>query len=469
MNFLGLTLLLGNLVVAPVIMMVSRSVRAVVFAAAVGYVVLSPRAGVNIPGLPKFTKDAAISYGLLIGLALFRADLVRRFRPRWIDAFFVVAMCSPFVSSVTNGLGAWDGMSEFYGRMMTWGVPYLVGRMLIHSPEDVREFAIAVLLTGMAIVPLCLIEIRLSPQIHRWVYGVHATAFHMSIRLGGYRPTLMFRHGIEVGSCLACSTIIGVWFSLAARGVRPLGVPVRLHTAVIFFVSVISRSLGALILLFGSTGVAAFTRFSRLKIALLALALATPTYLAMRITGVWSPDFAVAIVEELVDPSRARSFAARIYQEQELGGKAKLRLPFGWGGHNRFRVFDDYGEATTVVDSLWLITFGKYGLVGLVGLYGMLCVPSILIVRRTPARYLLHARMAGVVGLILALAIANADSLQNAFYSPLMMMASGALATTAVSVRAWLPKDPRRTGQAAGAPTPPPGAAPDRVAAAPIS
>lgn len=438
MNPLGLILLFGNLLIAPAIIMLVRSTRGLVFSVVVGWVILSPRAGINLPGIPRFTKDFAVAYGVLIGVLLFRGDLIRRFKPRKIDVLLLMCLFGPFISSMMNGLGPWDATSELYGRVMVWGVPYLLGRVLVRNLDDVKDCALAVLLAGMVLVPFCLIEIRLSPQIHRWVYGTHPAPFHMAKRLGGYRPMLSFRHGIEVGTWLACSGAIGFWFSLVATRERMLWMPVRACTTILLIVNFMCRSLGSLVLLAGSIGVAIFSRSSRTKFALLLLTLATPTYLFLRITDVWSPDMLVNFVAQNIDESRASSFAARIHQEQVLGEKAKDRILFGWGGHNRFRVFDDFGQQTTVVDALWIITFGKYGLFGTIGLYGMLCVPSILIVRRTPARLLLHPMMAGVVGLILAVAIANGDSLQNAFYSPVMMIAAGVLATTSFSLRSWL-------------------------------
>lgn len=446
MNSLGLIFLVGNLALAPLIIMFDRSTRGMCFAIAVGWIVLSPRAGINLPGIPAFTKDFSVSYGVLIGILLFRGDLIRRFRPRPIDIFCLLCLIGPFISSMSNGLGAWDACSELYGRTIVWGTPYLIGRVLVKDLDDVRDCAMALLMSGLVIVPLCLIEIRLSPQLHRWVYGTHAVPFHMAKRLGGYRPTLMFRHGIEVGTWLATSGIIGIWFSMIGTRERLLGLPLRAQTAILIVVNLISRSLGSIMLLTGSFIVALATRSTRTKIALMALALGTPTYLALRITNVWSPIIVIDLVDQFIDSERAESFSARVFQEDELGNKARRKIYFGWGGHNRFRVFDEFGEHTTPVDPLWLITFGKYGLFGIVGLYGMLCMPAILVTLRTPARYLLHPKMAGVVGLMLAMAIATGDSLQNAFFSPLMMVAAGALSTTAISLKAWLPSPngPRR-------------------------
>lgn len=440
MNSLGIIILFANFLIMPMIMAMVKGTRGVILSVAAGWIILSPRAGINLPGIPVLTKDFAVPYAAAIGILVTRSHLLRRLRFAWIDAFFVCALISPFASSISNGLGAWDASSEMYGRMATWGIAYLIGRIIVDNLKDVRDCAVAVMLAGIIIIPLCLFEIRMSPQLHRWVYGIYQQPFHMAKRLGGYRPMLMFRHGIEVGTWLASSGIIAVWFCLVNPRVRVLLAPVTVHAALLIIISLISRSLGSLALLFSSSLGATAARVLRMRIALLAIALSVPTYITLRASGFWSPDFIVEIVEQYGEPKRAASFAARVYQEEELGTKARQRLILGWGGHNRFRVFDDFGQQTTAVDPLWIIIFGKYGLFGLVSLYGMLCIPSILIVLRTPARYLFHANMAGVVALILALFIANADSLQNAFYSPLMMIAAGALATTAVSIRRWLPQ-----------------------------
>ena len=467
MNSLGVILLFANLLFAPLLVMLIKGVRGVVLAFAIPWLILSPRAGVNLPGLPLFTKDQAVSMGVLFGVLLFRAEITQRIRLKPIDLFMLVWLVSPSISSLTNGLGAWDAMSEFYGRVLVWGVPYLTGRAMIRSLEDVRQCAIAVIISGLIAAPFCLLEMRLSPQLHRWVYGVHAAPFHMAIRLGGYRPTLMFRHGIEVGSWMACASIIGIWFGIVAGRERFMHAPARVHAGILLVVTILSRSLGTLVLLLGTSCIALFTKATRIKLALIALVIATPAYIGLRTSGTWSPDIIADMVETYVDADRASSLRARTYQEEELGAKAAQKRLFGWGGQNRFRVFDDEGEATTPVDALWLIAYGKNGMFGLFGLYGMLCVPALIIILRTPGSLLVHTRMAGVLGLMMAIMIATGDSLQNAFFSPLMTLSAGALATTAVSLRSWLPnkrnavpRAPVQTNNTAQPPARPPANAP---------
>jgi len=438
-NALGVINLFVYIGLAPLAFAFLRKPRYVMLIVAGGWLTLSPRAGMSISGLPELTKDFAVSYGLTLGLLLFRSELLQRYRFHALDLFAMLWLIAPAISSLSNGLGAWDAASEFYGQVFRWGMPYFVGRVLIGSLDDVRECAIGILLAGLVAAPLCLIEIRLSPQLHRWTYGVHQAPFHMTARLGGYRPMLMFRHGIEVGSWMACATAIAAWFAFTGPTRRLLSVPQIAIAAGMFVVSLMCRSLGALALLFGTMAAATVFRTSRIKVALVALILLSPVYIGARVTGAWSPEVVADFVESNIDAKRAHSLRGRIIQEQELGDHAGDRPFFGWGGHNRFRVFDDQGEATTAVDALWLLAYGKNGITGLIGLYGMLCLPSLLIVLRTPPRLLVHANMAGAMGIVLALTISTLDSLQNAFFSPLLMIGAGALGTTAISLKRWLP------------------------------
>lgn len=446
--------------IAPIFIYLSNGIRGIVLTVAAGWLTLSPIVGINIPGLPKLTKDFAVSYAIAIGTLAFKGSYLSRFRFSILDFFVILAVITPFLSAVLNGLGAWDGCSEMYGRFFIWGVPYFAGRCFVHNLDDVNSCAVGILIAGLIAVPLCLIEIRLSPQLHRWVYGTHAAPFHMAKRLGGYRPTLMFRHGIEVGTWLACSGIIGVWLALISPKARLFRISIVYHAVALVLTNILSRSLGSIMLLTAACASGFVARFFQFKLIMILLVIAVPSYITVRITDIWSPEGVVDLIAEYIDADRAVSLSARIYQEGEIGAKARQRFLFGWGGHNRFRVFDEYGEGTTAVDPLWLITFGKYGLSGIIGIYGMLCASSIIIVFRTPCRLLFHKNMAGPVGLILAMFIATTDSLQNAFFSPLMVIAAGALTTTAISLHGWLPSPngPRRAPARlpVSSPAPPP-------------
>ena len=44
----------------------------------------------------------------------------------------MLAWClTPFLSSITNGLGYWDGMSVVLEQLALYGIPYFIGRRLL--------------------------------------------------------------------------------------------------------------------------------------------------------------------------------------------------------------------------------------------------------------------------------------------------------------------------------------------------
>ena len=76
-----------------------------------------------------------------------------------------------------NGIGVYDGASMVLTQMFTWGLPYLIGRIYFNDLESLRELAIGMFLGGLIYVPLCIIDMRMSPQLHVWVYGFRQHAF----------------------------------------------------------------------------------------------------------------------------------------------------------------------------------------------------------------------------------------------------------------------------------------------------
>src|SRR3712207_2639288 len=104
--------------------------RHAVLAAYLGaWLFLPMRAGLQIPVLPDIDKVAASSYAVLLGVMLFDAPRLFTFRFRWFDLPLMAYCLTPFMSSVTNGLGAWDGMSHVIEQVTLFGIPYFLGRV----------------------------------------------------------------------------------------------------------------------------------------------------------------------------------------------------------------------------------------------------------------------------------------------------------------------------------------------------
>ena len=153
----------------PVVLMIFSLLpprRAVITAFIFAWLFL-PMAGYNVPGLPDYTKRTATSLAVLLGMALFHSNLLFAFRPRWFDLPIVVYCClCPIASSLSNSLGFYDGCAAALATSVTWGLPYLIGRVYFTRLEHLRELAVGIVVGGLICLPLCWWEMRMSPQLH---------------------------------------------------------------------------------------------------------------------------------------------------------------------------------------------------------------------------------------------------------------------------------------------------------------
>ncbi|MCC6152595.1 MAG: O-antigen ligase domain-containing protein, partial [Candidatus Hydrogenedentes bacterium] len=126
------------LLVALFLMLPAR--RAVIMGLIVAWLFL-PVAEYEFKGIPEYNKMTATSLSLFIATLLFEPNRVLAFRPKWIDLSIVVLILAPFMSSLSNGLGAYDGMSEANSQLLRWGLPYFIGRIYFNDYESMRELA----------------------------------------------------------------------------------------------------------------------------------------------------------------------------------------------------------------------------------------------------------------------------------------------------------------------------------------
>ena len=125
--------------------------------------------------------------------------------------------------------------------------------------------------------PLCLLELRLSPQLHRWVYGYHQHDFVQTMRDGGYRPMVFMEHGLMVSFWMAAAALTAFWL-WHERTFRVLGLH-RLRCRSGWCgsrpgwpaVVLLSHSAGAVVL--GAAGVASLVAARRLRTAVPLLGL----------------------------------------------------------------------------------------------------------------------------------------------------------------------------------------------------
>ncbi|MDJ0734015.1 MAG: O-antigen ligase domain-containing protein [Nostocaceae cyanobacterium] len=413
--------------------------RAVVVSFILAWLFL-PQAKYPIIGLPDYTKMSATCYGILLATVIYDAGRLSSFKMRWVDLPMLIWCLCPVASSITNGLGAYDGFSQALNQTVTWGIPYFLGRIYLNNLAALRLLAIGTFIGGLSYVPLCLFEIRMSPQLHRMVYGfTDIRAFTQGVRYGGYRPTVFMQHGLEVGIWMMAATLIGICFWKTGVIKQLNGIAIKWLVAALLITCILVKSTGAYFLLGLGIIILFITWQFRTSIVLLLVILCISLYLAQNtLTETYITDQITGYMRNIgVPEERVSSLEFRFNNEELLADRARESIIFGWGGWGRNRIYD-YNWAgelvdTSITDSLWIISFGINGLVGLSSLFLSFFLPVIGFLRRYPARLWSNRQVAPAGAIAVVVILYILDCLTNAMVNPIFTLACGGVAGVAIT------------------------------------
>lgn len=368
------------------------ALTALIWSVLLPYLYLPEAFKIDLPGLPDINKTAVISLGLAMGLFMFRPKVLSVLEasrpvltgPRlrallWLCALgvfaglFLTVMNNrapiAFEEFVLPAARPWDALSN----VVQWGLillPFWMAMRFLSDPERHRALLTALVVAAVGYSFLMLVEIRLSPQLHNWVYGYYQHSFAQHVR-GGYRPMVFMSHGLWVGFFIFTGLIaaIGLWKSTwdakwlwAATG--------------LLIILLLSRNLAAVGIAF-MVLFALFACGQKLQRWFLCfVALSVLFYPVLRQGHVVPIDGIVATAEAL-SPARAQSLEFRLRNEDALLERAWEKKWTGWSGWGRERVYTERGRVETIADGLWIITIGQRGWIGYLSLFGILTLPLI--------------------------------------------------------------------------------------------
>lgn len=413
----------------PLLMLAAATVipvRKVVLISILGGNLFLPATGIAISGFPNYTKLLAAGLGALLPAFFFAAPKLLSWRPKPLDLFFVGFLIAPAISSLVNGLGPYDATSTLVNRFLEWGVAYWLGRTLFTDLGALRDICVAVVVSGMLYTPLCLYEIRMSPQLSQMVYGFRPSAFGMTKRMGGWRPMVFMQHGLALAGWMACSALVA-WILWRAKAVRDIwGIPIAWIAIGLVVVTIGLRSTGAAILLVGLIGAAEFIQFSRLRPVLLAMVLVPMGYIVLRSVG-WYGHELVNVAEQVFGEDRAGSLDTRLENDAIIADKAMQKPLFGWGGWGRWRVDDEFGNDITISDSWWAILLGSTGFFGLICTYATFISPLIPLSRHKARTRIFIGPLGAAWALGFGVLLFVLDTLFNAMPNTSFMLMSATL------------------------------------------
>ncbi|NEO12547.1 MULTISPECIES: O-antigen ligase domain-containing protein [unclassified Moorena] len=429
MSFLVPIVMFGWIPVVLYLFMRIPAQRAVIVSFIVAWLFL-PVAEYALPGLPDYTKMSATCYGILLATFIYDVGRFSSFKFSWIDLPMLIWCLCPLASSITNGLGAYDGFSTVLTQTLTWGVPYFLGRIYLNNLSGLRELAIGIFMGGLVYVPLCLFEIRFSPQLHRILYGFHAHPdFGQTMRYGGWRPTVFMIHGLPVGLWMMAASLVGIWLWHTGVIKQLWNIPMKWLVAAVLITFILCKSTGAYFLLLLGVGILFVGKQFRTALPVFILIGVICSYLYINSqTETYVSDQIISHVSNVVPADRIQSLQFRFDNEELLVDKARKRIVFGWGGWGRSLIFNDKGEQVTVPDSLWILAFGETGTVGLASLTTSLLMPVLTMFWfRCPAELWPKRQAAPVAVLTVAVALYMVEFLLNAHGNPVFVLACGGL------------------------------------------
>jgi len=400
--------------------------RAVISSFLVAWLFL-PMAAYPLPGLPDYTKMSATCWGVFIGAAIFDNKRILSFRPKLIDIPMIIWCLCPLASSLANNLGIYDGFSAVLDQTVTWGFPYIIGRLYFNDLESLQEFAVGILIGGLIYIPLCLYEIRMSPQLHSMFYGFTQHSFAQTIRSGGYRPMVFMEHGLMVGIWMISASFIGVCLWVSGVLKKLWNIPMVWLASTLIFTSILCKSTGATILFIVGICIFYATRKLNTKILILILILIPAVYLPLRASGTWNGYGLTDFIYNNFSKERALSLYTRFYNENALSSKALEKPLFGWGRWGRSRIYDENGSDASITDSRWVITLGENGLTGLISLTLTLLLPIIILLRSYNIKDWFGTKIAAASSLAILLGIYMIDNLVNAMTNPIFMVTAGGI------------------------------------------
>ncbi|HLQ19894.1 MAG TPA: hypothetical protein VK146_13035 [Tabrizicola sp.] len=414
--------------------------RALIWTLLSGHLLLPSSTYIKIPMLPQIDRSlvAAVTALLLCLLLAPKTapaqDIAAKSGRQAIRALVTLVLLTPIVTVLQNtepfiegrafvpGLQLYDAFSMISQNVVTL-IPLWLGLRYLNTRDGHKALLEALVISAFVYTFPALVEIRLSPQLHVWVYGFFPHDFLQHMRAGGFRPLVFLNHGLMLGIYFCIAIIAAAVLYREARRESRKAWPWMAALIWLTFVLYQSKSLGAFVLaiLFA---LLVLLVGRRLQIVMaVGIGFIVMLYPMLRGAGLIPVDevynLALSISED-----RAASLKFRLDNEDALLHHANAKPLAGWGSWGRNQLYDPAtGGMISTTDGSWIIFIGMYGWIGYIGWFGLLTAPILFFALRNRA---LGPSLV-TPGLLMVLSALLIDLVPNAFLENYVWLIAGAV------------------------------------------
>lgn len=342
-----------------------------------GYMFLPAATVIDPPLLPALGKDQVAGISALLGCLFVKRINVYYLGRTSLQKFLILFLTViPLINVFFNtepvfdgekfnpGLTPYDSITSIIAQYL-FLLPYIIGISVVSSYKDITKLINLFVYAGLIYSVFALIEVRLSPQLHTWIYGFFPHSFAQQVRMGGFRPVVFMGHGLLVAIFFMCCAALAF---IKARYVGTSRASLEYATfGFITLVLLLCKTVSAFIWLIVFLAIFFITRYAGTK-ALWAMFSAFLAYPFLSILG-FIPYESILGIASSFSEVKYGSLNLRFINEIQLLAHTQEKWFIGWGGWNRNRLHD------SVTDGYWIIAYSQYGFFYFAAIFSLFIMP----------------------------------------------------------------------------------------------
>ncbi len=181
-----------------------------------------PHVMIDLPGLT-VDKIACVTIVTAFAAAMLPCSSRASIRLTVLDIPLWTFLSSICLSSISNGLGSYDGVATALKFFISFGVPWYVGKAVFSNSENRNVLIRTSIFAGLVYVPFCLFEMKMAPTLHTTIYGYGARGTRgenlgmTALRFGLWRPSVFMTYGLQTALMMGVLSVFAFWMTRTSR------------------------------------------------------------------------------------------------------------------------------------------------------------------------------------------------------------------------------------------------------------